>query len=134
MVINLLAQINFGAVAVAAVVYYIIGFLWYSKIFSTLWAAETGVKQPDKPVPLNLIGQFISTFLYTLGIALLMQMTGEVSVKSGIMVALLVTVVFVIPINSGNLFFTNRKKLFLLDVSERALGSVVVGVILGVWF
>lgn len=134
MVINLLAQINFGAVAVAAVVYYIIGFLWYSKIFSTLWAAETGVKQPDKPVPLNLIGQFISTFLYTLGVALLMQMTGEVSVKSGIMVALLVTVVFVIPINSGNLFFTNRKKLFLLDVSERALGSVVVGVILGVWF
>lgn len=134
MIINLLTQINFVAVAVSALVYYIIGFLWYSKLFGTLWAEETGVKMPDKPVPLNLIGQFISTFLYTLGVALLMQMTGEVSVKSGIMVALLVTVVFVIPINSGNLFFTNRKKLFLLDVSERALGSVVVGVILGVWF
>lgn len=128
-----LNDINHLAVLVSAIVYYILGFVWYTLLFGELWAKETGVIMPDKPNPLNLIGQFISTYLYVLGIAVLIVMSGEVGVSSGLFIGLLVTLVFAIPINSGNLFFTNRKKLFFLDVTERAIGSVFAGIIIGLW-
>jgi hypothetical protein len=86
-----------------------------------------------KPQPWALIGQFISTFLFTLGIAIILRFHGTYGIAEGICAGTLVTVFFVIPINSGNLFFTGKRKLFLLDVCERAIGALVTGIILGVW-
>lgn len=129
-----LSGINPLAVLVAAAVYYVIGFLWYTRFFGETWRQETGVSDPTaKPPTGALIGQFISTLLFTLGIAIILNLRGSFGIAEGVLVSALVTVFFAIPINSGNLFFTGKKRLFLIDVSERALGSLVVGVILGVW-
>lgn len=129
---ELLSGINFLSVLTCTVIYFIIGFLWYSVIFGELWRKETGTSaQP--PSPGALIGQFISTFLFTLGVAMVMKLDGTYGLAGGISAAVLITVFFVIPINTGNLFFTGKRKLFLLDVCERALGSLLVGVILGLW-
>jgi|SRR5687768_16407985 len=124
--------INYFAVLVSTVVYYFIGFVWYSVLFKGQWAAQTGVSA-GKPSAGSLIGQFISTLLYAFGIAIILSLYGSSSVTAGIYVGILVTVFFVIPINSGNLFFTGKKKLFLLDVCERAIGSLAIGIILGIW-
>jgi Protein of unknown function (DUF1761) len=125
--------INFLAVFVSAVVYFMIGFVWYSVLFGELWGKETGTSGQEKPKPGALAGQFISTFIFALGIAILLKLNGIYGVSGGMYAAALVTVFFAIPINSGNFFFTGKKKLFLLDVCERAIGSLVVGIILGLW-
>jgi hypothetical protein len=132
---NLFEGINFLAVLVSAIIYYFIGFIWYTLLFGEIWRKETGVtvNGPAKPRPGALIGQFISTFLYTLGIAIILRFYGTYSIISGILVSAVVTLFIVIPINTGNLFFTGRKKLFLLDVCERATGSLLTGIILGLW-
>lgn len=132
---NFFTGINYSAVVVSTIVYYIIGFIWYTFLFGELWRKETGLslKSPAKPKAWALAGQFISTLLYTLGIAIILKLYGTYGISAGIYVSLLITVFFVIPINSGNLLFTGKKKLFLLDVCERALGSLVAGVILGIW-
>ena len=132
---NLFTGINYLAVVIATIVYYIIGFMWYTLLFSDLWTKETGIsmKSQGKPKVWTLIGQFLSTLLYAFGIAIILRSFGSYGIIPGIYISVLVTVFFVIPINSGNLFFTGKKKLFLLDVCERALGSLVIGIILGVW-
>ncbi|MBT1696399.1 DUF1761 family protein [Fulvivirgaceae bacterium PWU4] len=35
-------NINYLAVVVATVVYYMIGFFWYTKLFGTVWRQQTG--------------------------------------------------------------------------------------------
>jgi len=129
-----LTGINYLAVLVSSVIYYFIGFLWYSVLFADTWKKETGI--PDtaaKPASGALIGQFASTLLFTLGVAIVLKLQGTNGVTGGLVTCALVTVFFVIPIHSGNLFFTGKKKLFLLDVCERALGSLTVGIVLGLW-
>jgi len=129
------SDINYLAVVVSAIVYYMIGFIWFTLLYGKLWAKENGVAMDPttKPRVSALVGQFISTLLYTLGIAVILGLYGAAGPKAGITVSAVVTLLFVIPINSGNLLFTGRKKLFLLDVCERAIGSLVIGIILGVW-
>src|SRR5688572_27968160 len=126
-----LTGINFSAVIIGTIVYYIIGFLWYTKLFGELWRSETGSPADPRPGPVALIGQLGSTFLYTLGIAIVMKLSGLPDAGGGVFACAFVAVCFAVPINSGNLFFTGKRKLFLLDVSERLIGSIVVGLILG---
>jgi hypothetical protein len=126
-------SINYSAVIVASLVYYIIGFLWYSKLFGDAWRSETRTPAEPRPGPAALIGQFGSTLLYVLGIAAVFKLSGMTGIVGGIYVGLFVTVLFALPINSGNLFFTGKRRLFFLDVGERLLGSLVVGGILGAW-
>jgi len=129
------AGINYYAVVVATIVYYFIGFIWYTLLFSEIWGKETGVsiKSPARPKMWAMVGQFISTLLFALGIAIILKLHGNYGITTGIYVGLLITLFFVIPINSGNLFFTGKKSLFLLDVCERAIGSLVIGIIISVW-
>lgn len=126
-----LQNINYASVVVSTVVYYIIGFLWYSKIFAGIWRKETGTvpETTAKPSPGALVGQFISTLLYTAGIAIFLKMSGT----NPVALTAFLTLFFIVPVNTGNLFFTGKKRLFLLDVCERVLGTLVVGIILSVW-
>ena len=128
-----LTGINYSAVIVSSIIYYIIGFLWYSKLFGETWRKETGVSAEPKPGPAALIGQFASTFLYVFGVAIVLKMSGLSGIGGGFFSAIFATVLFAMPINSGNIFFTGKRKLYIIDVSERAFGSLVVGVILGLW-
>lgn len=132
---NLFTDINYLAVLVATIVYFMIGFVWYSLLFNDLWTKETGMsmKSSGKPKAGPMIGLFVSTFLYSLGIAVLLKLYGTYGIAAGIFIGLMVTLFFVIPINSGNLLVKDKKNLFFLDVGERALGSIVVGIILGLW-
>jgi len=127
--------INYFAVIVSAIVYYFIGFIWYTLLFGGIWEKETGVsmKSTGKPKAWAMAGQFISTLLLTLGIAIILRLYGSYGITEGIYVSALITIFFVIPINSGNLFFTGKNKLFILDVCERAIGSLMTGIILGFW-
>jgi hypothetical protein len=127
--------INYVAVLFATLVYYFIGITWYTLLFRDTRGKETGTSgiTPVKPSVRAMVGQFLSTFLYVLGIAVVLRLYGTCGIIAGITVSVLISVLFVIPINSGNHFFTGREKLFLIDVCERIIGSLVVGIILGVW-
>ncbi|HLO92022.1 MAG TPA: DUF1761 domain-containing protein [Lentimicrobium sp.] len=125
--------LNFIAIIVAAIIYYIIGFLWYSVFFKKTWMEETNVKPGNQSVALALGGQFLSTLLYTLGLGILFSIFNAKDVMSCVHISLFLCLFFVIPVNSGNLFFNNKKKLFLIDVSERIVGSLVIAIILAIW-
>ena len=130
---DILTSINYPAVLIVSLIYYVIGFLWYTKFFGGLWRKETGMPAEKKPQPGALLGQFISTFLFSLGIAILLKMGNVTGIKDALLIGIFVTVFFAVPINSGNLFFTGKKRLFALDTCERTIGSLTASTILYLW-
>lgn len=128
-------QLNNAAVIIASVLYYFIGFLWYSVFFRKTWIAETNVVHPDdkRPMGIPLGGQFLSTMLYTYGLAILFSALGATDVMSCIIIGLVFSLLIIIPMNSGTFFFQNKMKLFLIDVSERIVGTLMIAILLGLW-
>ncbi len=127
--------LNYPAAIIASVLYFFIGFLWYSVFFRKTWVAETGHVKPEgsKPIAVALIGQFLSTALYTFGLAILFSALGAKDVSDCIHIALVFSLFFIIPMNSGTLFFGGKWKLFLIDASERIAGSLMIAILLGLW-
>ena len=65
-------EIDYVAIAVAVVVYFIIGFLWYTPLFGKLWAKHMGMADMESPggaamarsMILNLVGNFLLVYVF----------------------------------------------------------------------
>jgi Protein of unknown function (DUF1761) len=126
---------NVLAYIVAGIVYFLIGWLWYSPVlFVKPWSRETGVQMGGKKNPLlPMLGQLVSTFLFTLGVYMVV-MLGHFATFGGALVAgLSITVFFVLPINSGSLFFKSKAVLFWIEAGYQTVGSIVCALILALW-
>jgi hypothetical protein len=126
---------NVLAYIVAGIVYFLIGWLWYSPVlFVKPWSRETGVQMGGNKNPvLPMVGQLVSTFLFTLGVYMVV-MLGNFETFGGALVAgLSITAFFVLPINSGNLFFKGKAVLFWIEAGYQTVGSIVCALILALW-
>lgn len=133
---SLFEGINVLAVVVSTMAYFVFGFLWFTVFFGELWRIESGLaaKGPaTKPAPAALIGQFVSTLLYSFGVAIALEIYGGDDISAAAGISLVMGVFFIVPVNSAHLFFTGHPKLFLLNVCERIIGTFLVGSILSVW-
>ncbi len=134
-----LKQVNYIAVVVSAVIYFIIGSLWYSKVlFAEAWAKEKGHKmEGDKPAAGSMAvsygGMLITEFLYVLGIAVILLLTGKTGIVEGIKVALFVIILFNLPLNAGTLLFPSKPRLFFIDWGYQAIGALISAIILSLW-
>ena len=129
------SNFNYLAYFISAAVYFAIGFFWYSnKTFAKIWAKETGVKMGGKSMPIMpMIGQAVSSLLYALGVYMVVMLSNAYNLKDAVVVSLSIIAFFVFPINSGNLFFTGKRKLFYLDAGYQAIGAIVMAFILTFW-
>jgi hypothetical protein len=131
---ELFTGLNYFAIIVSAIIYFAIGAVWYTPLFGKTWAKESGVAMGNSPsIILPMIGQLISTFIFTFGIALLFQMMNKSGLFTGIVTGLGVIVFFVFPINSGTLFFKGKPVLFLIEAGYQAIGAFVIGIIIALW-
>lgn len=58
-----MAQINWLAVLVAALVYFFFGSLWYQALFSKIWARESGIKMDNPPKGAAMMKMMLKSFL-----------------------------------------------------------------------
>jgi hypothetical protein len=132
-------HLNYFAVIIIAVVFYIFGWLWHSKrVFGTIWAKESGLNMEGENVPMSkmvfgMIGQFISTVIFTIGIGVIVDMIRHTSYKWGIMTALFIAVFFIFPLTSSTIFFKNKFKLFFIEAGYWAIGALLISVVLMVF-
>jgi hypothetical protein len=126
---------NVWAYIVAGIVYYLIGWLWYSPVlFVKPWSREAGVQmQGGKSPVLPMICQLVSTFLFVLGIYMVVMLGNFEGVKGGLIAGISIALFFVLPVNSGNLFFKNKVLLFWIESGYQAAGSLVCALILAIW-
>jgi len=132
-------KINYLAVVVCAVVYWLLGGLWYDLLFAKQWMAleHIDAAQADSANPV-WIWPFILTFLLNLLIAFVLAQVciwrnANTAVR-GAAVGFLLWIGIVGPINYTTYMYEMRPKtLFAINEFYSLVGLCLMGAILGAW-
>ncbi len=131
---------NWLAIAVAAVAYFVLGGLWYSKaLFGNTWVKSTGIdmNKPDakKGVAGVMAMTFILEFVICIALAMLVyRMMLDGGVMSGIKLGLLTGICFsALVIYISYLYQRKPTTLSLIDGGYHVVGNVIAAVILCIW-
>lgn len=133
----LTANINYLAVFVAAVVYMVVGALWYSPVlFGKTWKKLVG-SHADMTRG-NAANGYALTFVAALLIAYVMahfvDYLGADTVLAGAQTAFWLWAGFSVTAGVGETIFAGRPgKLYVLNMSYNLVAMVVMGAILAVW-
>src|SRR5580704_531181 len=87
----MLANLNYIHIAVATLVYFIIGSLWYSLLFGKIWVAILGLvvtEEDKKKMPQMFATTFVLNFVITFSVACILHFVQPSSVVGAIKVGL----------------------------------------------
>ncbi len=134
------SHLNWLAVAVAAVAYFMLGALWYSKaLFANQWIKGTGIDM-NKPNAKSGVGgimafTLILEFIVCIGLGILvyrLNLTGKL--MSGVKLGLLTGVCFsALGICISYLYQSKPTSLSLIDGGYHVVGNIIAAIILCLW-
>lgn len=138
--IQFFSEVNYAAVLVAALAYFILGALWYSVLFGKIWAKgieEMGIKMvpPDKTKMMtmmlksftaNLLCAFAMAYFIRLGNAWNM-ITG---LKFGIVGGFGITVASQLMVANWQ---GTRNSVLVIDAGYQVVGVILTSVIIAIW-
>ena len=137
---EIFSNLNWLAVLVATLAYFMLGAVWYSKaVFGTKWAGllKLDTNNPDlkKGMGKMMAGSFILMLISTVGQAVLISIINfDSQLIYGIKLGLLTGVFFASVAVSINYVYENKPTgLFLINNGYHVLGHVVAAVILVMW-
>ena len=128
---------NYLAVVVAAIAYWLLGYLWYGVLFNKAWMAlePMAVEQSKSASPvIPLVVSFLLELLIAYSLAQLCIWRNANTAGRGASVGVLMWIGFVGPITFMTYMFEMRsKELFAINEFYPLAGLVLMGVILGAW-
>lgn len=133
---DVLTDLNYLAVLVAAVAYFAIGAVWYTALFGKAWMTAAGVteEQARTPRPMVFVGTFMAYLLAALTLAAIARSTGATSLGHGIVLGLFVGVGVVAAMMwVGDAYERRPANLFLINGGNALLGFLVMSVIVTIW-
>ena len=130
--------VNYWAVLVAAVAYFVLGALWYSPgLFGKTW--RNGVGKTDEQVkadftPVSLVWTFIMSLLAAYGIARILSWMHAASMAQGLQVGLVAGISFAMAtVWMHDAMERRPRSLTVVNSLYSIIGFVVMGLILGAW-
>jgi hypothetical protein len=133
---DLFIALNWWAVIVAAVVYFLLGAVWYSVLFANKWMELRELKEEDisGPNPIIFVWTFILQFVATLSLALFILAMGVYTGVEGAIVGFGAGagIVFTLAGTTG-LFSGTKPGLHFIDNGYHVVGLTIAGAILGWW-
>jgi hypothetical protein len=139
----ILEHLNYLAVAVCTVIYFVIGGTWFSPIlFSKPWMDGHKIVMPTddiakaemrKKMPTQMLTTFIVCFIMTVAMACLVSIFNSHSAIVGIKIGLLASVFGGGTILLSHMFTGKSMKTMMIDAGYHIVGLIVVGIILSVW-
>ncbi len=131
-----LHQTNYLAIIVSAIVYFVIGAIWYSVLFGKLWMANVGrtkeqLMSGSKIVYLyTLVAELVICFV----LAFIIWILGTPNCMSAIKVGLFFSLGFTTTIIAINNWYGQRSvKLTFIDAGYHVIGIIFASIILTVW-
>jgi hypothetical protein len=121
---------------VASIVYFVIGWLWYTPLFGKAWSKELGQSMGGGSgggMFLRMLGQLVSSFLFVLGVYMVLMLGKFYSFHGALKVGASVGVFFAISLNSGKLLFQSKPRLFFIDAGYAIVGAFAAALILAFW-
>ena len=136
---ELFSHINWLAVLVAGIAYFMLGGLWYSKaLFGTKWASLQKIDMNDpnmkKGVGAIMFYSFIFMLLTAVGLAILIVRAGVMHIDGAVRLGLVTGLLF--AVTSVSISFVYEKKPIALHFITGAyllLGNIIAAIILVAW-
>jgi hypothetical protein len=130
-------KINYVAVVVCAVVYWLLGGLWYGLLFGKQWMALENITEAQGRSMNQVVATIVTLVLNLLIAFVLAQICSWRNANTagrGAAVGVLLWVGIVAPITyTTHMYEMRPKELFAINEFYPLLGLCLMGVILGVW-
>lgn len=131
-------DVNIWAVLVAAVVYFMIGGLWYSMLFGKQWMELSGMTEEKIKESGSNAGTYLVTFVLLLilsyVLAHMVAYTGAVTLAEGLLVGFWLWFGFVATtMLIDGLYAGRRHKLTAINAGYHLVGILAAAAILTVW-
>jgi hypothetical protein len=135
---TIFSQLNWPAVAVAGLAYFLLGAIWYSFLFKNAWVRASGVDMNAPDAKKGVAGVMISSLLLmivtSMGMAVLVERTMPFEWMGAVKLGLLAGVCFsVTGISISYLYEKKPLALHLINGGYHVLGCVISAVILTLW-
>ena len=139
---NLFDNLNWGAIAMGTIAYFILGSLWYSKLlFVKRWIADLkiDVNEPNakKGMGLMLGGSIVLMFLQSIAIALIAERLDirGAGWMSGLKLGALTGCCFSAATIGVNYFYEKKPlSLFLINAGYAIVGNIISAIIICSWY
>lgn len=133
--------LNWPAIAVAALAYFVLGALWYSKaLFAKRWIADLkiDVNNPDakKGMGMMFVGSFVLMFLQCMAIAILAERMGirGAGWMSGLKLGAFTGICFCSATIGVNYLYEKKPlSLFLINAGYAIVGNIIAGIVICSW-
>lgn len=136
---NLFEGINWLALLVAAIAYFALGALWYSKVlFAKRWMQDAKI-DPNDPkakegMGMMFGGSLAMMLISSFAIAVLANRLGLSGWMSGIKLGALLGACFGAAGIAINYFYEKRPmSLFMINAGYQVLGCIIAGIIICMW-
>jgi len=121
-------------ILLAAVAFFMIGWLWYGVLFMEKWMALEGMSADGSdPAGSTMAIGFLISLLQALGVAGMMSAFGKSGIGSGLKAGLLAWLFFAVPLMAYRWNYADGPaELFHIDIAHLLVGYLVMGLIYGV--
>ena len=134
-------SVNFLAVLASAIVFMVVGFLWYSPVlFAKPWMALIGMTEEkmrqasSNTSPLMYLPTFIGALVSSYILSLFIHAAQMTTLLGGLEMGFLAALGFIIPSFGSNYIFGGKPfKLYLIDAGYQVVTLTLSGAILGLW-
>jgi len=130
-------RINYLAIVVAAILYFLLGGLWFGKLFNNQWVALEGFKaadlkniNPTIPYIVSMIANLVIAFI----LALVCATQKADSAVKGAQTGILMGIGFVATTALSTYMFEGRSfHLYLINEGYPVVGLALMGAVIGAW-
>ena len=135
----MLSEVNFLAVAAAAVAPMVLGGIWYGPLFGKLWMSAHGytperLEEMKKGMGKAYGLSFLCYLVMAAVLAILIGWVGAANVWTGLCMAFYCWLGFAATIGLTAHLFSDRKlSAYLIDVAYQLVYMLAMGAILGAW-
>lgn len=132
---DVLSEINYLAVIVAALAYFAWGAIWYSPpVMGKTWQKAVGLTQEQlRPNPMVFIGTYIAYFLMALTLAAIARSTDASDFADGLVLGLFVGIGIVAAGIWVGGMYEQRMNLAWLNIINGLIGTIIMALIVTIW-
>jgi hypothetical protein len=137
---EIFSHVNWLAVPVATIAYFILGAIWYSKaLFAPKWAALVGIDMSDpnknkEGLGKMLLGTFILIAITCIALVLLVVRMDLFVLSSGLKLGALTGLCFATTAVSISFIYESRPTaLYFIDCGYHVAGHIAAAIILVMW-